>query len=96
MLSHIARVSLFQNINERRENLCLELFLDKIDYAVLKYLIIILIKFIVISSKLSSEFLIYFLIKKIRLYGVLYNMVLLRSPQQFVGFAVTLVKIFKF
>ncbi len=67
MLSHVARVSLFQNINERRENLCLEFFLDKIDYAVLKYLII-LVKFIVISSKLSSEFLIYFLIKKIRLY----------------------------
>ncbi len=38
MLSHVARVSLFQNINERRENLCLEFFLDKIDYAVLKYL----------------------------------------------------------
>jgi hypothetical protein len=57
MLNHIARVSLFQNINERRENLCLEFFFAKIDYAVLKYLII-LIKFIVISSKLSSEFLI--------------------------------------
>jgi hypothetical protein len=67
MLSHVARVSLFQNINERRENLCLEFFLDKIEYAVFKYLII-LIKFIVISSKLSSKFLIYFLIKKIRLY----------------------------
>jgi hypothetical protein len=67
MLSHVARVSLFQDMNERRENLCFEFFLDKIDYAVLKYLII-LIKFIVISSKLSSEFLIYFLIKKIRLY----------------------------
>jgi hypothetical protein len=68
MLSHVARVSLFQNINERTENLCLEFFLDKIDYAVLKYLII-LIKFIVTSSKLSSEFLIYFLIKKILLYS---------------------------
>jgi hypothetical protein len=64
MLSHVARVSLFQNINERKENLCLEFFLDKIDYAVLKYLIK-LIKFKIknptVLNRVFIEFYLFFI-----------------------------------
>jgi hypothetical protein len=67
MLSHVARVSLRQNINERGKSLCLEFFSDKIDYALLKYLIKLL-KLFIISSRTGSEYSIYFLTKKVRLY----------------------------
>jgi hypothetical protein len=67
MLSHVARVSLCQNINEREENLCFEFFSGKIFHALLKYLIKLL-KLFIISSKMDSEFPVYFLTKKIRLY----------------------------